>query len=294
MARDDIQPHDIRDGRHGVDLTTLVARTKLDNNFRLLSGFRAKRRPNVCCTYIFFPSRHHFFRVLPGSSTARETFPLWSLYVLLLYDTLFDYAVLSDFHFSSQQVLNRFWIFRIYECCRINEQGGSGISCKKQISMNFFTQDDFAITNVFFILQCEILWFHSVSRKPDIISINMLACVYSSISYDNYIFYNKQLCSNKSEVKLTSTRDQVARISTELAQRVTIPSVNFFLSIRPLVYAQIFNLKNDLWTIHILYTHTHNYDLSKLYLRKFNAIAASWDWLKRATDFLHSGFCYLD
>lgn len=53
-VRGDIQPYDIRDGRHGVDLTTLVARTKLDNNFRSLSGFRVKRRPNVCCTCIFF------------------------------------------------------------------------------------------------------------------------------------------------------------------------------------------------------------------------------------------------
>lgn len=45
--------------------------------------------------------------------------------------------------------------------------------------------------------------------------------------YNNY-FITGDRGSNNSEVKLASTRDQVARISTELTQRASFLSVNFF------------------------------------------------------------------
>lgn len=83
--------HDTRDGRRGVDLTTLVARTKLDNNFRSLSrdGFGETMRPSACCTSCSIASSF----LLPFAQHARlsrcyEPFYYFAIYFFLCYSPI--------------------------------------------------------------------------------------------------------------------------------------------------------------------------------------------------------------
>lgn len=125
------------DGRHGVDLTTLVARTKLDNNFRALSGLRATSgaafKTRVCNVHLF-PSRRRSLREYGTRRLSRR----YDRHVLLPCDTPRLFSDLQCSFLKERRIVREYSVFS-----PPTSTDRSGVSMYEVNLINFFTQRRF-------------------------------------------------------------------------------------------------------------------------------------------------------